>query len=205
MCTNLAFYLSNVSLKQLSAFTSNLILNLEPLYGIILGALIFQENKQLNREFYVGTTIILLAVLLGPFIGSPEQVQPEPDLELERGTETEMSRLSAGTNVVSASIKHCVQLNPIQWHRYKKLEGRDLEVSEADKEPFPEVERENYGISGLAPVERTSHIPIQICNNRTYCWSLHTFVGIRKLQNKILSLNTTLNRVDMPAHTSRVP
>ena len=37
LCTNVTFYLSNLSLRHLSAFTSNIIYNLEPVYGIILG------------------------------------------------------------------------------------------------------------------------------------------------------------------------
>lgn len=61
-CTNLTFYLGTYALKQLSAFTANLTVNLEPIYGIILGALIFHENEDLNLWFYIGTGIILGAI-----------------------------------------------------------------------------------------------------------------------------------------------
>ena len=68
LCTNLTFYLSNVSLNHLSAFTANLIYNLEPVYGIVLGGVIFHENQQLSITFYIGTVIILLAIFLGPIV-----------------------------------------------------------------------------------------------------------------------------------------
>lgn len=62
VCTNLTFYLGTYSLQYLSAFTCNLTVNLEPIYGIILGALIFHENKSLNSYFYLGAGIIVLAI-----------------------------------------------------------------------------------------------------------------------------------------------
>ncbi len=62
LCTNLTFYLATTSLKQLSAFTANLTVNLEPIYGILLGILIFKENNDLNLSFYIGTGIILSAI-----------------------------------------------------------------------------------------------------------------------------------------------
>ncbi len=64
LCTNLTFYLATTSLKQLSAFTANLTVNLEPIYGILLGIFIFKENTELNSSFYWGTTIILSAIFL---------------------------------------------------------------------------------------------------------------------------------------------
>lgn len=46
----------------------NLILNLEPVYGIILAFLFFGEKERMTAGFYVGTLIILLAVLTYPFL-----------------------------------------------------------------------------------------------------------------------------------------
>jgi drug/metabolite transporter (DMT)-like permease len=60
----LAFDLSLQALKKISAFTQNLTLNLEPVYGIILAFLLYNENKYLGLSFYVGFSLILLAVLL---------------------------------------------------------------------------------------------------------------------------------------------
>lgn len=67
-CTSLAFVLSLSALKELSAFISNLTINLEPVYGIILAAIIFHEGDHLNSEFYIGTAIILLSVFLHPYL-----------------------------------------------------------------------------------------------------------------------------------------
>jgi drug/metabolite transporter (DMT)-like permease len=68
LCTNLTFYLSTYTLNHLSAFTINLTCNMEPIYGIVLGALCFHENQSLNREFYIGTTVVLSAIVLNPLL-----------------------------------------------------------------------------------------------------------------------------------------
>lgn len=72
LCTNLTFYLGTYALKQLSAFTANLTVNLEPIYGIVLGALIFKENEDLNLWFYLGTSLILGAIFTQAYISSKE-------------------------------------------------------------------------------------------------------------------------------------
>jgi drug/metabolite transporter (DMT)-like permease len=64
LCTVWAFALQLGALKYISAFTLNLSYNLEPVYGIILAFLIFNENKHLNASFYIGVGLILSAVLL---------------------------------------------------------------------------------------------------------------------------------------------
>jgi drug/metabolite transporter (DMT)-like permease len=68
LCTSLAFALALESLKVISAFISNLSINLEPIYGIVLAILFLNEDTQLNFDFYLGTAIILLAVILHPVI-----------------------------------------------------------------------------------------------------------------------------------------
>jgi drug/metabolite transporter (DMT)-like permease len=67
-CTTLAFILNLKSLKYLSAFTSNLIINLEPVYGILLAMLILNEHHELNTNFYIGVAVILTSVFLHPFL-----------------------------------------------------------------------------------------------------------------------------------------
>jgi drug/metabolite transporter (DMT)-like permease len=64
ICTVLSFILQLNALKKISAFTSNLTYNLEPVYGIILAFLIFNENKFLTAGFYYGLALIILAVVL---------------------------------------------------------------------------------------------------------------------------------------------
>lgn len=68
LCTSLAFVLQLKALKQLNAFTTNLVINLEPVYGVLLAIWIFHENKSLNGQFYIGTALILLSVILHPWL-----------------------------------------------------------------------------------------------------------------------------------------
>jgi drug/metabolite transporter (DMT)-like permease len=63
-CTILTFRLYINALKKVSAFTVNLTLTLEPVYGIILAFVIYHENKTLSRYFYFGFGLILIAVIL---------------------------------------------------------------------------------------------------------------------------------------------
>jgi drug/metabolite transporter (DMT)-like permease len=56
------------ALKELSAFASNLTINLEPVYGILLAIVILNEDEELSPNFYIGTGIILLAVLIYPLV-----------------------------------------------------------------------------------------------------------------------------------------
>ncbi|MBI1185603.1 EamA family transporter [bacterium] len=64
VCTTLAFILAVDVLKELSAFTSALAVNLEPIYGIILAAIIFNEHEEMNRNFYLGAGLIVSAIVL---------------------------------------------------------------------------------------------------------------------------------------------
>jgi drug/metabolite transporter (DMT)-like permease len=64
VCTILAMDLSLQALQKVSAFTQNLTLNLEPVYGIILAFIIYKENEFLSDGFYLGFSLILLAVVL---------------------------------------------------------------------------------------------------------------------------------------------
>ncbi len=64
VCTVLCFDLQLKALQKISAFTCNLMYNLEPLYGIALAFIFFGEGKMVHKEFYVGVALILLAILL---------------------------------------------------------------------------------------------------------------------------------------------
>lgn len=64
VCSVLAFQLSGNALKKLSAFTVNLSFNLEPVYGIILAFIIYNENQFLSKWFYVGFGIIAVALVI---------------------------------------------------------------------------------------------------------------------------------------------
>jgi drug/metabolite transporter (DMT)-like permease len=81
LCTVLAFNLSMSALKKISAFTVNLTYNLEPLYGIALAFAIFHENKYLNSGFYIGFSLILLAIAIQMFkiVRNSENLQNRVD------------------------------------------------------------------------------------------------------------------------------
>ncbi len=64
VCTVFAFNLSLNALKHISAFTTNLTYNFEPIYSIILAFIIFKENQFLGAGFYYGIALIMLAVTL---------------------------------------------------------------------------------------------------------------------------------------------
>jgi drug/metabolite transporter (DMT)-like permease len=63
-CSVLAFRLSVYALKRLSAFTVNLNFNLEPVYGIVLAFIFFNESKTISSGFYLGLGLIALALII---------------------------------------------------------------------------------------------------------------------------------------------
>ena len=63
-CSVLAFRFSANALKKLSAFTVNLTFNLEPVYGILLAFIVYRENEFLSKWFYVGFSIIAIALVI---------------------------------------------------------------------------------------------------------------------------------------------
>jgi drug/metabolite transporter (DMT)-like permease len=70
VCTVYAYAIAIELMKRLSVFFIQLSLNLEPVYGIILALLIFGESEVMGWSFYLGTVIILAAVLLYPLLKS---------------------------------------------------------------------------------------------------------------------------------------
>lgn len=64
LCTHVTLILSLNALRHLSAFTLNLAINLEPVYGIALAFIFFGEDQQLNRWFFAGASIIMMSVVL---------------------------------------------------------------------------------------------------------------------------------------------
>lgn len=64
LCTVFTFILQLNALKKISSFTSNLTYNLEPVYGIMFGFIIFHEDRYLKNGFYLGLALIMMAVVL---------------------------------------------------------------------------------------------------------------------------------------------
>lgn len=68
VCTVYASTMATQLMKQFSAYLINLTINLEPVYGIGLAFFYFGEKERMTEGFYMGTFLILLAVLLYPFL-----------------------------------------------------------------------------------------------------------------------------------------
>jgi drug/metabolite transporter (DMT)-like permease len=67
-CTLLPYSLSLVALKKLSAFSTALAVNLEPVYAIGFAILLLGEQRELSISFYVGVAILLATVVLHPVL-----------------------------------------------------------------------------------------------------------------------------------------
>jgi len=78
-CTVLPFALALVALRHLSAFGTQMVTNLEPVYAIVLAMPLLGEQRQLDGWFYAGVAMILLAVFAHPLLGRqrrrPEQTE----------------------------------------------------------------------------------------------------------------------------------
>ncbi len=66
VCTVYAYSAAVQLMKKFSAFAMNLTVNMEPVYGIVLAFLFFGEKERMTTGFYLGTLVILLAVLAYP-------------------------------------------------------------------------------------------------------------------------------------------
>ncbi|OJJ23207.1 hypothetical protein BKI52_02295 [marine bacterium AO1-C] len=68
VCTVYAYTVAVKLMTKFSPFAINLTVNLEPVYGILLAFLIFGDAEKMTTGFYIGTLIILLAVLAYPYL-----------------------------------------------------------------------------------------------------------------------------------------
>lgn len=64
VCTAYAFIASVGVMKYMSPYTVMLTINLEPIYGIILALLVFNDKEKMSFQFYIGAFIILSTVIL---------------------------------------------------------------------------------------------------------------------------------------------
>jgi drug/metabolite transporter (DMT)-like permease len=67
-CTLLPFILSLHALRHISAFATQLALNMEPVYAIVIAGLLLKEYQELTPQFYLGVGIILTAVFVQPLL-----------------------------------------------------------------------------------------------------------------------------------------
>ncbi|MGL6223564.1 MAG: DMT family transporter [Steroidobacteraceae bacterium] len=61
-CTLFPFALSLVALRNLSAFSAQLAVSLEPVYAVFLAILLLGEQRELGLQFYIGLAVILGSV-----------------------------------------------------------------------------------------------------------------------------------------------
>lgn len=68
ICTAYAFIASIKVMQFLSPYTVMLTINMEPIYGIILAVIVFQDKEKMSLEFYLGACIIISTVLLNGIV-----------------------------------------------------------------------------------------------------------------------------------------
>lgn len=77
VCTVYAYAVAINLTKKLSVFFIQLTLNLEPVYGIILALIVFGQSEVMSWNFYLGTVVILGAVIAYPFV-KDRFTKPQP-------------------------------------------------------------------------------------------------------------------------------
>ncbi len=86
VCTVYAYTVGVRLLRKFSPYLAILTVNLEPVYGIILAVLIFGDTEHMTSGFYIGTLVILIAVLAYPFLNNQKPTTTTPtggDLEID--------------------------------------------------------------------------------------------------------------------------
>jgi len=73
-CTVLPYAAFVYVMRRLPVFTVNVVYNLEPLYGMVLAALVFGSREQMTPGFYAGAAIIIASVLAVPWLQRRAQV-----------------------------------------------------------------------------------------------------------------------------------
>jgi drug/metabolite transporter (DMT)-like permease len=76
LCTTVAHTWNIHLLRRLTAYTANLTMNFEPVWGILLGAILFHEYEQLHPAFYLGTVLIIIANFLDPWLKARHRSSP---------------------------------------------------------------------------------------------------------------------------------
>jgi drug/metabolite transporter (DMT)-like permease len=79
-CTLLPFALALVALRHMSAFATQMVTNLEPVYAIVLAIVLLGEQRELDGWFYAGVAVILAAVFAHPLLSRSPRSATQPEL-----------------------------------------------------------------------------------------------------------------------------
>jgi drug/metabolite transporter (DMT)-like permease len=79
-CTLLPFSLALVALRHMSAFGTQMVTNLEPVYAIVLAIVLLGEQHELDHWFYLGVAVILAAVFIHPLLNRKRRMTQQPEL-----------------------------------------------------------------------------------------------------------------------------
>ena len=79
-CTLLPFALALVALRHMSAFGTQMVTNLEPVYAIVLAIVLLGEQRELDHGFYAGVVVILAAVFVHPLLHRRQRATKQPEL-----------------------------------------------------------------------------------------------------------------------------
>lgn len=79
-CTLLPFALALVALRHMSAFGTQMVTNLEPVYAIVLAILLLGEQHELDGWFYIGVAVILAAVFVYPLLHRRQRAPMQAEL-----------------------------------------------------------------------------------------------------------------------------
>ncbi len=66
VCTSIAWVLATRSMLVVTAYDSLMVINLEPIYGIVMALFILNDRKELTGSFYAGAAIIFATVIIHP-------------------------------------------------------------------------------------------------------------------------------------------
>jgi drug/metabolite transporter (DMT)-like permease len=66
ICTCVAWVLCTRAVRHVTAYDSIMVINLEPVYGIVMALFILNDRKELEPSFYIGASIILASVIIHP-------------------------------------------------------------------------------------------------------------------------------------------
>jgi drug/metabolite transporter (DMT)-like permease len=68
ICTAGIFVWMTEIMRHITPYALVMALNLEPIYSIIIGLIIFSDSEKMNLSFYIGSVIILSIVFLDGYI-----------------------------------------------------------------------------------------------------------------------------------------